>query len=88
MWNLETLQKIAVKKGWVLNPDNDIVTKVLEGLLKNHERHGRYYCPCRIIGKNPDPKTFQSIICPCITAEDDIAMDGTCHCELFCKESS
>ena len=86
MWNLDTLRKIASKKGWILNPDIDVVKKVLKGLIINYERYGRYYCPCRIIGKNPDPKTFSSIICPCITADDYIEADGKCHCELFCKE--
>ena len=88
MWTIETLRKIASKKGWVLNPDADVVRAVLDGLIKNHEKYGRYYCPCRIIGKDPEREMFAKLICPCITATDDVENVGKCTCELFFREGS
>ena len=56
--------------------DNEKLTKaVFEGLLRNKEKHGAYYCPCKL-DKTPEN------ICPC----DEMQEKQKCHCNLFVFE--
>ncbi|MFH0876323.1 MAG: ferredoxin-thioredoxin reductase catalytic domain-containing protein [archaeon] len=67
-----------------LNPDKKIVDMILKGLMKNGEKFGENYCPCRrVTGNKEDDK---KIICPCIYHFDEIENDGHCHCMLFTKK--
>lgn len=79
----EWTSRYAEKNGYRLNPDDEMLGLVLEGLAKNKIKHGRRYCPCRIVigDENEDKK----IICPCIYHKDEIENDGMCHCALFFK---
>lgn len=56
---------------------------VIDRLIVNHQKHGKYYCPCRRVVEGKDNA---DIICPCVYVHDDIAKKGTCHCFLFKKE--
>ncbi|AEH60520.1 ferredoxin thioredoxin reductase beta chain [Methanosalsum zhilinae DSM 4017] len=76
-------QKYAEKKGYALNPDEEILDMVIEGLSNNLEKYGKRYCPCRII--TGDEKEDRKIICPCIYHEEEVETDGSCHCSLFFK---
>ncbi len=75
------LEKVAVRKGWHLNPDEELVLELAEGLLKNKERYGYASCPCR--PATGDVKKDKPIICPCVYAEDDIKEYGRCFCGLY-----
>ena len=66
-----------------LNPDKKIVNGVLMGLIKNKERKGEIYCPCRI--PIEDKKEDKKIICPCALHLGEIKKDGYCKCNLFVK---
>lgn len=80
----EMATKYANKKSYILNPDNEILDLVIAGLAKNKVEFGRQYCPCRIITGNFDED--KKIICPCIYHEEEIKIDGHCHCALFFKK--
>ena len=59
-----------------LNPDEEIVKTVKEGLVRTGG-----YCPCRL---NHTPDT----LCPCREFRDQIAdpnYEGYCHCMLYYK---
>ncbi|HOV66967.1 MAG TPA: ferredoxin-thioredoxin reductase catalytic domain-containing protein [Methanoregulaceae archaeon] len=71
----------AESNGIRLNPDERQLAVVLRGLVRNRERFGERYCPCRI--RTGDPEKDQQIICPCIFRDEELKADGRCHCNLF-----
>lgn len=73
----------AKSQGFKLNPDKKIIDFVLKGLLKNKEKHGEIYCPCRIVTGNKQED--KKIICPCIYHKQEIEEDGYCKCQLFVR---
>ena len=77
----EISQKYADSQGFQLQPDEKMLDFILSGLLKNKEKHGFRYCPCRRVtgNKEEDKKN----ICPCIYHKDEIKEDGHCKCLLF-----
>ncbi|MEZ5335127.1 MAG: ferredoxin-thioredoxin reductase catalytic domain-containing protein [Methanolobus sp.] len=77
----EWAAKYAKKKGFILNPDEEMLQMVIEGLARNKDEHGKQYCPCRL--RSGVLEEDRKIICPCIYHEDEIAEDGNCHCSLF-----
>ncbi|MBN2620899.1 ferredoxin:thioredoxin reductase [candidate division WOR-3 bacterium] len=81
--NLARVQKIAQDHGYVLNPDDERLKKVVGLMTMNFNGHGRYYCPCK--QSHPlDPN--KDVICPCDVWEDEIVKDGKCFCKLFFKK--
>jgi len=86
--NKEELKKLsedhAKDKGFKLQPDPAMLDTVLNGLLRNQEKHGEIYCPCR--RTTGDIEEDKKIICPCIYHEQEVAEDGHCKCFLFFKK--
>ena len=66
-----------------LNPDEKIVNGIITGLLKNKEKHGEIYCPCRRV--TGDKEKDKEIICPCVFGRGEIELQNHCHCNLFVK---
>jgi len=78
---IKILERVAERRGWKLNPDKEILLELAKGLLKNRERYGLAYCPCRIVvGKK---EIDRKIVCPCVYAEEDIKDYGRCYCALY-----
>lgn len=82
---LEDTQKfaemVANHQGWALNPDQEFLRSILEGLTANWNRYGYYQCPCRDSwGAREKDK---DIICPCAYSRPDIEEYGHCYCGLF-----
>jgi len=69
-----------------LNPNRELVDKVIEGLKRNKNTHGEYYCPCRRI--TGDTEKDQRKICPCRYHKRELEEQGHCHCMLFVKKKS
>ncbi|MHA1268550.1 MAG: ferredoxin-thioredoxin reductase catalytic domain-containing protein [Candidatus Helarchaeota archaeon] len=84
VWTRETIEKVANKKGWKLNPDDEVVKSVIDGLNKNKEKYGFYYCPCRIVEGDKEKDKFK--ICPCKWSAEEVERDGHCHCMLYFKK--
>jgi len=78
-------EKVAAKKGWILNPDDEFLTTILEGLLGNYQNLGYYQCPCRISWD--DRKKDRDIMCPCDYSPADIEEYGHCFCALFLTQA-
>lgn len=70
-------------KNFTLNPDDDVVKRVVKGLARNNEKKGKEYCPCRLVTGNPEMD--DKIVCPCIFHQDEIDEKGACHCQLYVK---
>jgi len=75
------IKEYAQKAGIKVNPDNEKVEIVMKGLLKNKEKHGEVYCPCRVV--SGDREKDKEIICPCVFHRGEIELEGHCRCQLF-----
>ncbi|MFP3950805.1 MAG: ferredoxin-thioredoxin reductase catalytic domain-containing protein [Candidatus Bathyarchaeia archaeon] len=67
--------------GYYLNPDEEFLKDLLEGLKKNEERYGYPSCPCRVGTGNFEMD--RDIICPCDYRDPDIEEFGACYCSLY-----
>lgn len=74
----------AQKHGWVLNKEEKQLGTVIRGLVRNKNKFGRPYCPCRL--RSGDEEKDRAIECPCIYHKDEIADQGSCHCRLFFRD--
>lgn len=77
---LEKSKKYASKCGFKLNPDKRIVQLIIEGLIENKHKYGKYYCPCRL-------EHTERTICPCVYCKKEIKQNGKCLCGLFVKNA-
>jgi ferredoxin-thioredoxin reductase catalytic chain len=77
----QTYAKYAEKKGFKLNPDKQVVSTVIKGIIRNETKYGARYCPCRI--RTGDKEKDKAIICPCIYHLNEIKEQGHCHCMIF-----
>ena len=69
--------------GFQLNPDKKTVERIISGLLKNEEKYGEKYCPCRRVSGNKEEDIKK--VCPCAWHKDEISKDGHCICNLYVK---
>lgn len=80
----EFVEKYANHGDYALNPDQQILDLVIEGLARNKAVHGKRYCPCRMLTGNLEEDKAK--ICPCKWHKDEIEADGMCHCQLYFKK--
>ncbi len=77
-------EEYAEKNGFKLNPNREIVERLIKGLLENEKKYGARYCPCRrVAGNQAEDKPK---ICPCAWHRSEIEKDGHCFCGLFVKK--
>ncbi|MCX8205012.1 MAG: ferredoxin:thioredoxin reductase [Candidatus Nezhaarchaeota archaeon] len=76
-------EKVALERGVKVNPDERVANAVLMGLIRNEEKYGRRYCPCRVV--SGDPGGDAAKVCPCVWMMEDVEEKGRCHCGLFIK---
>lgn len=81
---IDWAKNYASSQGWTVNPDPGKLDVVIRGLLRNKDRFGERYCPCRI--RSGDYEKDREIICPCVFHRDEIRDDGQCHCNLFFRQ--
>jgi ferredoxin-thioredoxin reductase catalytic subunit len=77
------MEKYAESQGFKLNPDEKVVTALLQGLIKNEEKYGHRYCPCRPVTGNREEDRLK--VCPCFWHRAEIENTGRCHCGLFVR---
>jgi thioredoxin len=80
---IKNYQTYAEKNGFKLNPDREVVKRLIKGLLENEKKFGARYCPCRRVSGNPEQDKPK--ICPCQWHKEEIERDGHCFCRLFYK---
>jgi len=76
----------ARSRGYYLNPDEDFLKDLIEGLKRNEERYGYPSCPCRLASGVFD--LDRDIICPCDYRDPDVEEFGACYCALFVKKEA
>ncbi len=78
--NIERIENLAESQGFILNPDEERLKKVVGLMTMNFNEFGKYYCPCK--QSHPlDPD--KDLLCPCAELEDEVTKDGHCFCKLF-----
>ena len=75
---------VAKKQGWKLNPDEEFVDGIVEGLTTNFNRYGYYACPCR--DSDGIKEEDKDIMCPCDYCKPDQEEFGHCYCGLYLTE--
>lgn len=80
----ERLRREAEQAGYWLNPDEELVLDLMQGLLTNRERYGYPACPCRLA--EGQRALDRDIICPCDYRDADLAEFGACFCGLYVSE--
>ena len=74
----------AKTHGYYLNPDQDFLRDLLEGLKRNEERYGYPSCPCRLASGKFE--FDRDIICPCDYRDPDVEEHGACYCALYVRK--
>ncbi len=77
---VEYLTRIAGRLGYVLNPDDTALSRVVRHMAENKRRYGKYYCPCK---QHYPVETGTDPTCPCAAFKEEIARDGHCECHIF-----
>ncbi|KUK03914.1 MAG: ferredoxin-thioredoxin reductase catalytic chain [Methanosarcinales archaeon] len=80
---LRFVRAYANKRGFLLQPDLEVLRTVIKGMTENRLRFGKPYCPCRLRTGNEEED--RKIVCPCVYHEEEIERDGQCHCMLYLK---
>lgn len=79
--NLNRVKEIAEENGWILNPDEERIKKVVGLMTDNFVAVGEYVCPCKQQYK--PPVKGKDKLCPCSEVADEVNTDGHCFCKLF-----
>ncbi|UCD06198.1 MAG: hypothetical protein JSV98_02935 [candidate division WOR-3 bacterium] len=78
--NLVRANKITQEHGFVLNPDQKRLRKVIDLMTMSKTEFGKYYCTCK--QTHPlDPK--KDTLYPCRELKDKIVKDNHCFCRLL-----
>jgi len=80
---IKEYEDYAKENGLVLNPNKEVVKRLVRGLLENEKKYGERYCPCRRI--SGDKEEDKAKICPCQWHKEEIEKQGHCLCGLFVK---
>jgi ferredoxin-thioredoxin reductase catalytic chain len=77
----QRLKREAEASGYLLNPDEEFVLDLMEGLVTNQKRYGYPACPCRLADGVREKDL--DIICPCDYRDRDLLEHGACYCALY-----
>ncbi|MFH0860259.1 MAG: ferredoxin-thioredoxin reductase catalytic domain-containing protein [Candidatus Altiarchaeota archaeon] len=78
-------EKFTEKNDFKLNPDDEHVSLVIEGVLENERKCGLKLCPCRL--RDGSREMDLKLICPCnFKAQDTWKTKGQCWCGLFVRK--
>ena len=81
---IKEYEKHARKNKWRLNPNKEVVERLIRGMLEREKRFGKRYCVCRRVIGNPEED--EKIVCPCVYARKEIQEQGRCFCGLFLEK--
>ncbi len=80
----EAWEKFTQRNDFMLNPDNEFVDQLAQGVLENEKNHGLKLCPCRL--RNSTRERDLELLCPCnFKAQEKWGKKGECWCGLFVK---
>ncbi|MFX0103279.1 MAG: ferredoxin-thioredoxin reductase catalytic domain-containing protein [Candidatus Hodarchaeota archaeon] len=78
---LNFMKHVSEFRKWKLNPDEEFIDILANGLMVNYNRYGYFSCPCRAASgiKEKD----KDITCPCDYCVPDQEEFGHCYCGLY-----
>lgn len=79
---IEKYKEYAKQNGFSLNPNREVVERIIRGLLENEKKYGKRFCPCRRVTGNQEDRLK---ICPCVWHRQEIEKNGHCLCGLLVK---
>ena len=82
---IAALRNQAEPRGYHLNPNEEDLRVIIEGLLVNKEKVGYLGCPCRL--NTGVEEEDRDIVCPCDYRDDDVNEFGACYCSLYVSEA-
>ncbi len=82
---IAALRSQAEPRGYHLNPNEEDLRVIIEGLLVNKEKFGYLGCPCRL--NSGVEEEDRDIVCPCDYRDDDVNEFGACYCSLYVSEA-
>ncbi|OGJ21939.1 hypothetical protein A3K73_04815 [Candidatus Pacearchaeota archaeon RBG_13_36_9] len=69
---------------FILNPNQETVKLLAQGVLTNEKNKGLKFCPCRMTLE--DREADKKLVCPCnFKAQKTWREKGECWCSLFVK---
>jgi len=76
---------VCKSKGWVYNPQAEVVEGVQMGLARNKMMYNKLFCPCFMVEEvDGKAQSVDNRTCPCTPAiEKEIPETGSCHCGIF-----
>ena len=77
----EVVRQAQEPQGFFFNPDEELVTGLLEALVVNKDRYGYMSCPCRLASGVREKD--RDIMCPCVYRPADVMEYGSCYCGLY-----
>lgn len=75
---------MAEEFGCHINPKEEELIGILNGIIKNEKRYRYRACPCRLA--SGDYRKDADIICPCAYVAWDLEVYGRCYCALYVTE--
>ena len=78
------VKAVSNHKGWKLNPNEEFVGTIVDGLMTNYNRYGYFLCPCRDTDGIKDKDI--DLTCPCSYTVADQEEFGQCFCGLYLSE--
>ena len=80
----KAIAKYSEGKEFVLNPDSNHVSGIVDGVFLNEQKYGMKYCPCRL--RPGDKKKDLELLCPCnFVIQQSYVKWGRCWCGLYVK---
>jgi len=81
---LKAFEKFTEGNPFKLNPDEEHVSTLVDGLLSIEKQSGLKLCPCRL--RDGSRETDLSLICPCnFEVQHNWQEHNRCWCGLFVK---
>lgn len=82
----QAIEELAKKNEFQVNPDEEKVLLLIQGVFENEKNHRLKYCPCRLATR--DIEKDLKLVCPCnflIHETYQGKEDGECWCGLFSR---
>jgi len=81
---IHDMMKTYAEKNYIeLNPHKPTLIRELDGLIRNLNKYGYLYCPCRLKELVGDLFIDKRNSCPCVYHKKELKIYGFCKCELF-----
>jgi ferredoxin-thioredoxin reductase catalytic subunit len=81
---IQEYEYYAKEHGLMLNPDREVVKRILRAIIMREKKFSCRYCPCRVV--TGDKEKDAKIICPCAHILEEVETKGQCLCRLFVKK--